>query len=200
VYGVSVTNNCGFIERLYYNYNKLLQRTLNLDCRGFFSSCFEANLILRPTVSRPVSLGIKHPSGAYDQIFITVGQLRVCWYGSLSLRRGCVCRLQLLLVLASEVILGSESRGTRDHNLLFQIWYFPFCCLLRLAGLRWRYSTPPPLGFHHASRSTTLVINSHEPNTEHSIQQYMHSSVVILVSVVTVTHVRAAMQMPNSVF
>jgi hypothetical protein len=33
-----------------------------------------------------------------------------------------VCRLQLLLVLASAVILGSESRGTRDHILLSQIW------------------------------------------------------------------------------
>jgi hypothetical protein len=58
------------------------------------------SLILRPTVC----LGIKHPYGAYDQIFITVRQLRVCWCGALSLTRRRVCRLQFLLVLASAVI------------------------------------------------------------------------------------------------
>jgi hypothetical protein len=35
--------------------------------------------------------------------------------------RGWVCRLQLLLVLASAVFLSFDTRGTLDHILLFQI-------------------------------------------------------------------------------
>jgi hypothetical protein len=101
------------------------------------------SLVLRSTVSRPVCIGIKNPSGDYDQMFITVRHLRVCWCGALSLTRGRAYRLQLLLAVASALIFEFESRGTRDHTLLSQIPDSSFCRLLRLAGIRWRYSTWP---------------------------------------------------------
>jgi hypothetical protein len=45
------------------------------------------------SVSQPVSLGVEPPSGAHDQIFITVWQLQSCYCGAPSLMRGRVCLL-----------------------------------------------------------------------------------------------------------
>jgi hypothetical protein len=53
----------------------------------------KVKVILRLTVSRPICLGIKHPSAAYDQIFVTVWRLQVFWYRALSLTRGRFCHL-----------------------------------------------------------------------------------------------------------
>jgi hypothetical protein len=128
------------VEELASNAESYIEKP-QAGCRLLWLS-LSLSFILRPTVSRPVSLGIKHPSAAYDQIFFSIRQLRVCWCGTLSLTRGRVCSFQLLLALASAVVFGSESRGTRDHILLPQIRDFPFRRILRLAGLWWKYSNP----------------------------------------------------------
>jgi hypothetical protein len=46
--------------------------------------------------------------------------LRFFQYGAPSRQRGRVCNLWLMLDLASAVCLGSESRETYDHTLMFQ--------------------------------------------------------------------------------
>jgi hypothetical protein len=126
--------------------------------------------MLLPTVRWPVCLGVK-PHMELKARFCYC-QFRVCWCGAPSLARGWACRLHLLLALAIAVILRSESRGTHDNILLPQIrdspnledqvpqegdgpvitpgTGFPFRRLLRLAGLRWRYSKPPPHCLHFA--------------------------------------------------
>jgi hypothetical protein len=56
-----------------------------------------------------------------SNLFLQLNTCGYSHYATTSLRRGWVCRLQLLLALVSAVILGSESCGTHDHLLLFQI-------------------------------------------------------------------------------
>jgi hypothetical protein len=91
------------------------------------------------TVSRSVCLGIKLTTRflllSNSCEFVDVG--RCLW-------REDGSTFEIDAGLDSVVVLGSESRGTRDHILLSQIRDFPFRRLLRLVRLRWRYSTPPP--------------------------------------------------------
>jgi hypothetical protein len=52
----------------------------------------EVEVNKRPTVSRPVCLGVRRPSGTFDQFFflleIPFRRLRVCYYVAPSLTRG----------------------------------------------------------------------------------------------------------------
>jgi hypothetical protein len=67
------------------------------------------------------------PAGAHDRIFLCVWKLLSCPCGALSLMRGRVCSLQLLLVLASAVIFGSKARRTRGHILLSRLKFESYC-------------------------------------------------------------------------
>jgi hypothetical protein len=108
--------------------------------------------------------------GTWPDIVITVWQLRSCFCGAPSLTRGRVCLLHMLLAIASVVFLGSESLGTRNHILLSQIWDFPFRRLLRLAGSRWRHSTPPPHGFDSVFSRVLLLRLLDEPNRDYHLK------------------------------
>jgi hypothetical protein len=109
------------------NYNQLLELTINLDRQGLcpFCSSFYDDLKSQSHIATD-SQSVSKPwcrslSGAHYQLFITVWQLRSCLCGAPSLSRGQVCLLYMLLALARAVFLGSESLGTRDHILPYQI-------------------------------------------------------------------------------
>jgi hypothetical protein len=64
---------------------KASQVFMNLVRVSWHQTPFRFRLFLRPTVSRPICLGVGPPSGAHDQISITVGHLRSSCCGAPSL-------------------------------------------------------------------------------------------------------------------
>jgi hypothetical protein len=83
----------------------------------------EFEVKLRPTVSRPVCLGVRRPSGTRDQFFflleIVFRQLRVCYFVAPSLTRGRVCNLlyNCFWALPEQSLLG------RSRSELTAIFY-----------------------------------------------------------------------------
>jgi hypothetical protein len=83
----------------------------------------EVEFKLRPTVSRPVLLGVRHPTGTSDKFFfllqIFFKQLRVCYFVAPSLTKGRVCNVVLLLASPAQ-----SSSGLRPAELK-TIFYCP---------------------------------------------------------------------------
>jgi hypothetical protein len=94
------------------------------------------SLLLRPAVSRSVCLGIKNPSEAYDQI--------------------------LLLSERCGFIDVEHSLWREDGYVVYNCSWpspsgLPFRRPLRLTGLWWRYSTPPPHGIEHILKVKVIL-------------------------------------------
>jgi hypothetical protein len=86
----------------------------------------EDEVNLRPTVSRPVCLGVRRPSGTFDQFFflleIPFRHLLVCYFVASSLTRGRVCNLlsNCFCALPEQSLLGrSPSELTTIFYCLF---------------------------------------------------------------------------------
>jgi hypothetical protein len=105
----------------------------------------------------------------------------------------------MLLGLARVVTLRSESRRTQDHILLPKLAgpgpriYIPqeqgspvippgtgfhLRCLLRLAGLRWKYSNPPPHG------SVCLVLRTTEGIRYHVQENRIFISIKLIYNII----------------
>jgi hypothetical protein len=98
------------------NRNRLAFSTSNMHW-------FKFEVKLRPTVSRPVCLGVRHPSGTRDQFFFLLGiffrQLRVCFVApTLTRRRGLYFTVQLLPGFTRAITLGSKYRRTHGHIIV----------------------------------------------------------------------------------
>jgi hypothetical protein len=93
----------------------------------------ELEFFLRPTVSRPVHLGIGPPFGTLDQILSCSSffdwQLRYSSFKASFLTRKRVCSLQ-----CNHSLVRSLTPNNQPYFIVSSETVFPFCRLLRLAG------------------------------------------------------------------
>jgi hypothetical protein len=78
----------------------------------------------------------------------------------------------------AQLFLDTSPLGLVTHILLPHVRHFPIRRLLRLAGLRWRYSTPPPHGKCWCQSPSVLYSLGADPIENTAIAQQWTSTVV----------------------
>jgi hypothetical protein len=128
---------------------------------------YEVEVNLQPTVRHPS----RTRNQFFFLLEISFRQLRVCYFVELTLTRGWICILlyNCFWALPEQSLLGRSPTELRPYFTVSSetcpTWRtrsriyilqeqggpvippaigFPFCCLLRVTGLWWRYFNPPP--------------------------------------------------------
>jgi hypothetical protein len=102
-------------------------------------------LMLWLTVSRPIRLGVRHPFGTRDQIFLFPF---FCRTTPLFFVLRCPLWREDGSVICRAICQWSESRRTHNHTLLSHLRLLGSLSVASYdsEGFRWKYSNPPPHG------------------------------------------------------
>jgi hypothetical protein len=110
----------------------------------------KVKVTLRPTVSRPVRLGVRRPTGTRDQFFSLLGisfrQLRGCYFVAPSLTRGRVWRSPQYIMLVTDLALFSQP-----------LLPSPFCFQFSNSNSGGRHSFANIITFHIPRKGTLNV-------------------------------------------
>jgi hypothetical protein len=137
---------------LRWRYSNLLPHGCFEENHEIVTNEVEVEVTLRPTVSRPVYLGVRRPSGTCGQIFflleISFRQLRVCYFVAPSLTRGRVCNLLTICFWA----LSDHSLLGRSPPELTTIFYCLIWDFLNLEGQAPVFISPRFMTSNHQTK------------------------------------------------
>lgn len=103
-------SNCYISEKTHWSLSLYAIEEICLFKNNLNWISVEVKVVLLPTVTWLVCLGVRRPSATHSQIFNTIKQVPICWCEKPSVMWEWACSLQLLLVLTRAIIFYPSSK------------------------------------------------------------------------------------------